>query len=208
MLGGHLAEPAGLVVLEGLGHLVPGVHHERPVGEHRLADGPPAEHEHVERRACADPRRPTADRVSESPGPNTASWPVAPGAAPRPPCRRRPARRPSALNSGRQGRSAGAGRQRGVHHGHRRVGRPRAVVTVELPGDEPEQRTAVGRGEQRDVAACDVLVARGDHLVGATAGSPRAGSRGTARRTPPAPRAAPRCGGCQRRRSSTGCPRW
>ena len=47
-LGGDGAEPAGLVVLEGLDELGAGVHHERPVGGHRLADGLAAEDEHVE----------------------------------------------------------------------------------------------------------------------------------------------------------------
>src|SRR5919108_657693 len=59
----------------------------------------------------------------------------------------------------------GPGRQRGVEHGDRRVGHARAGVSVEVAGDEPHQRPAVGRGEQRDVARPDVLVAGGDHLV-------------------------------------------
>ncbi len=60
VVGGNGAQPAGLVVLEGLGHLVPGVHHERPVGVDRLADGPATEHQHVEvrgTRVLRGPRR-------------------------------------------------------------------------------------------------------------------------------------------------------
>ena len=37
-VGGDRPEPAGLEVLERLGELVAGVHHERPVGRHGLAD--------------------------------------------------------------------------------------------------------------------------------------------------------------------------
>jgi hypothetical protein len=57
-----------------------------------------------------------------------------------------------------------AGRDRGVHQGDRRVRDARAVVTVELAGDDPEQRAAVLRGQQRDLAGPDVLVARRGHL--------------------------------------------
>jgi hypothetical protein len=46
-LGGDLAEPAGLVVSDGLGDLLPGVHHERPVVHYRLTDWASAEHEHL-----------------------------------------------------------------------------------------------------------------------------------------------------------------
>ena len=48
-VGGDRPEPAGLEVLERLGELVTGVHHERPVGGHRLADRPSAQQVDVER---------------------------------------------------------------------------------------------------------------------------------------------------------------
>ena len=44
------AQLPGLVVLEGLDDLVPGVHDEGPVGGDGLADGPAAEDQHVQRR--------------------------------------------------------------------------------------------------------------------------------------------------------------
>ena len=56
------------------------------------------------------------------------------------------------------------GGHRRVQHGDRRVGDAGALVPVELTGDDAHQRAAVGAGEQRDVAAADVLVARGRHL--------------------------------------------
>ena len=47
-LGRDGAEAAGLEVLEGLDELGAGVHHERPVGGHRLADGLAAQDQDVE----------------------------------------------------------------------------------------------------------------------------------------------------------------
>ena len=49
LVGGDDAEPAGLVVLDGLDDLLAGVHHEGPVVGDRRADREPAEQEHVER---------------------------------------------------------------------------------------------------------------------------------------------------------------
>ena len=47
------AQLARAVVLEGLGQLVAAVHHEGPVGGDRLADGLPAEDEHIQGRGAA-----------------------------------------------------------------------------------------------------------------------------------------------------------
>ena len=48
-VGGNRPEAAGLEVLERLGQLVAGVHDERPVGGHRLADRPSTQQVDVER---------------------------------------------------------------------------------------------------------------------------------------------------------------
>ena len=54
-LGRDHAEPAGLVVLERLDQLVAGVHHERAVVRHRLADRLAAHDVQLQRRGVARP---------------------------------------------------------------------------------------------------------------------------------------------------------
>ena len=49
--------------------------------------------------------------------------------------------------------------------GDRRVGRARARVAGDVAGDQPHERAAVGRRQQRDLVALEVLVAGRDHLV-------------------------------------------
>ena len=51
-----------------------------------------------------------------------------------------------------------------MHQRDRGVRDARARVPVERAGDDPQQRPAVGRGQQRDLAGPDVLVARLGHL--------------------------------------------
>jgi hypothetical protein len=59
----------------------------------------------------------------------------------------------------------GAGQQAGVDHRHRRVGGARSTMVAELAGDEPQQRTAVVGGQQRDRFGLEVLVLRVDPLL-------------------------------------------
>src|SRR5271157_5990809 len=49
----HGAHPAPLVVLEGLSQLRFGSHDEWAVGGDRFADGPAAQHEHLQRRGVS-----------------------------------------------------------------------------------------------------------------------------------------------------------
>ena len=49
LVGGDDAEPAGLVVLDGLEDLLAGVHHERAVVGDRCANRQPTQQQHVER---------------------------------------------------------------------------------------------------------------------------------------------------------------
>ena len=58
LVGGDDAEPAGLVVLDGLDDLLAGVHHEGPVVGDRRADRQSAEQQHVERLGLPRRRRP------------------------------------------------------------------------------------------------------------------------------------------------------
>ena len=67
-------------------------------------------------------------------------------------------------------RQPGARAERGVDHRHRRVGRARAGVAGDVAGDDPDQRAAVGRRDERDLARAQVLVARRGQLLGAPAG--------------------------------------
>src|SRR5687768_3231447 len=64
----NAAEATGLVVLEGLHHLVTRVHDERPGPRDRLTDRPAAQDEHVKVRATAvlDLRRGNPECVSRT----------------------------------------------------------------------------------------------------------------------------------------------
>src|SRR3974390_2443959 len=92
------------------------------------------------------PWRWSAAKVITSPGPNTVSWPVWTGLRSAPPVPDPPTP------------SRGAGRDGGVEEGDGCVRDARATEARQVPGDEPEQRAAVGRGQQPDLAGPDVLV--------------------------------------------------
>src|SRR5579875_3418686 len=66
--GRDVTHPPGLEVLEGLLQLGLGVHHKRAVVGHRLADGLPAEHQHLEGRGTRllGGRRPDLEGVAGS----------------------------------------------------------------------------------------------------------------------------------------------
>jgi len=161
-VGGHRGnrpQPARLVVLERLDQLGAGVHDEWPVRRDRLADRLAAEQQDVQ--VAAGVRR-ERDRV---PGAEHGQLPhpdrplLGPdGAA----ARQHVGQRVEVL-APRQPHPR-ARRHGRVHQRDRRVRDAGAVMTAERPGDDPQQRPAVRRGQQRHLPGADVLVARRRHL--------------------------------------------
>src|SRR5215207_11383303 len=149
----------GLEVLEGLDQLGTGVHHERTVGGHRLADGLATKDQDVELLVAAllgaggldgehvagavDGQLAHADRLAPGPGRARPGQHVDQGVEVGPPGQLQP-------------RPRGQG---GVLQRDRGVGDARAVVAGDLAGDHPQQGAAVRRAQQLHRAAADVLVA-------------------------------------------------
>src|SRR6185437_5163713 len=163
-LGGDAAEAALLVVLEGPGQLGLGVHHERAVSRDRLADRLAAEQEDVERGARAVHLRVGSerDRLAEAEDRELARADGTPIDANRARAREHVAERVEVRAPWET--DLRARRDRGVHQRDRGVRDTGARVPVELAGDDAQQRAAVLRGEQRDLAGPDVLIAGRRHL--------------------------------------------
>jgi hypothetical protein len=161
---GSSGTAAGLVVLEGLDQFRLGVHDERAVGGHRLPDRLPAEQQDVEpvHRARLTPVGRDGDHVA---GPEHGQLARA----------HRPVLGTHRAGSGQhvgervevgppRQPDLGAGRQRGVQQGDRRVRDAGALPPGHVAGDHPQQRAAVRGAEQLDLAGPDVLVPRVGHL--------------------------------------------
>jgi len=163
-LGRDTAQPARLEVLERLDQLVPGVHHERPVRRHRLTDRLPAEDQDVQLvagpllgRRGVHGQRVTRAEHRELPGPDrTVVRADRAGAA------EHVDQRVEVAAPGQA--QLGAGLQGHVQQADGRVGDARAGVPGQVTGDDPDQRAAVRRRQQRHLLGPDVLVARGRHL--------------------------------------------
>jgi signal transduction histidine kinase/CheY-like chemotaxis protein len=163
-LGRDTAQPARLEVLERLDQLVPGVHHERPVRRHRLTDRLPAEDQDVQLVAGSllGPRGVHGQRVTraehrELPGPDRTVVRADRAGATEHVDQRVEVAAPGQVQ-------LGAGLQGHVQQADGRVGDAGAGVPGQVARDDPDQRAAVGRGQQRHLLGPDVLVARGRHL--------------------------------------------
>jgi signal transduction histidine kinase/CheY-like chemotaxis protein len=163
-LGRDTAQPARLEVLERLDQLVPGVHHERPVRRHRLTDRLPAEDQDVQLVAgpLLGPRGVHGQRVTraehrELPGPDRTVVRADRAGATEHVDQRVEVAAPGQVQ-------LGAGLQGHVQQADGRVRDAGAGVPGQVARDDPDQRAAVGRGQQRHLLGPDVLVARGRHL--------------------------------------------
>jgi signal transduction histidine kinase/CheY-like chemotaxis protein len=163
-LGRDTAQPARLEVLERLDQLVPGIHHERPVRRHRLTDRLPAEDQDVQLVAgpLLGPRGVHGQRVTraehrELPGPDRTVVRADRAGATEHVDQRVEVAAPGQVQ-------LGAGLQGHVQQADGRVRNAGAGVPGQVARDDPDQRAAVGRGQQRHLLGPDVLVARGRHL--------------------------------------------
>src|SRR3984957_3749295 len=163
-LGRDTAQPARLEVLERLDQLVPGVHYERPVRRHRLTDRPPAEDQDVQLVAGSllGPGGVHGQRVAraehrELPGPDRTVVRADCAGAAQHVDQRVEVAAPRQVQ-------LGAGLQGHVQQADRRVRDAGAGVPGQVARDDPDQRAAVRRRQQRHLLGPDVLVARGGHL--------------------------------------------
>jgi signal transduction histidine kinase/CheY-like chemotaxis protein len=163
-LGRDTAQPARLEVLERLDQLVPGVHHERPVRRHRLTDRLPAEDQDVQLVAGSllGPRGVHGQRVTraehrELPGPDRTVVRADRAGATQHVDQRVEVAAPGQVQ-------LGAGLQGHVQQADGRVRDAGAGVPGQVARDDPDQRAAVRRRQQRYLLGPDVLVARGGHL--------------------------------------------
>ena len=156
---GDGAQPSCLVVAERLHDLLARVHDEGPHPCDRLADGQAAQDEYIHARAVArlHGRRPHGQAVAWSVDGQLAH-------ADGPSCRTHLAIAVEDIEQtvvvGAPGqREFGSGAQRGVDLCHRRVRRTRSGGAGDLAGDDADQRTAIGRRDQRDLIGAQILIA-------------------------------------------------